>query len=143
MLRCAHWACSARGAMFEDVTLTDIRGGGRAPSFLWGCVFSRVTLRGWISGILFRQYVDPQDETANRVFSAANAELYQSINWALDIREAQFSFFQSLPGIPPKLILRNPDTHFVLTRGSASRGRTSAALPSRPRIGASASGVAP
>ena len=74
MLRCAHWACSARGAMFEDVTLTDIRGGGRAPSFLWGCVFSRVTLRGWISGILFRQYVDPQDETANRVFSAANAE---------------------------------------------------------------------
>jgi hypothetical protein len=121
VFRCEHWACSAQGTIFEDVTVTDIRGGGRAMSFLWGCVFSRVILRGWISGILFRRNIDPEDQAANHAFAAANAEMYQTITWALDIREAQFSFFQDLLGIPPKLILRNPDVHFVLTRESATR----------------------
>jgi len=118
--RCEHWACHAYGALFEDVTVTDIRGGGKAPSFLWGCVYSRVTLRGLISGLLFRWQLDPNDVTTSKRFLASNLALYESIDWALDISAAKFSFLQCLTGVPPKLVRINPEVHFVLSLKAAS-----------------------
>ncbi len=119
--KCAHWACSAYGTLFEDVSVADIRGGGRAMSFLWGCVFSRVTLRGWISGVLVRWQVDSNDLEFSKRFLAKNLAIYRSIEWALDITQAQFSFVECLYGVPSHLVRINPDRHFVLTRSSAER----------------------
>lgn len=68
---------------------------------------------------MFRWMVDPGDSAANQAFALANAELYRSIDWALDIREAKFSFFETLIGVPADLVLRNPEFHFVMTRASA------------------------
>lgn len=77
--QCQHWACSAYGAVFENVVVTDLRGGGRAPSFMWGCLFSRVTLRGWISGLLVRWQIDPEDDSLSREFLAASLSRYQTM----------------------------------------------------------------
>lgn len=121
--QCQHWACSAYGAVFENVVVTDLRGGGRAPSFMWGCLFSRVTLRGWISGLLVRWQIDPEDDSLSREFLAANLSRYQTMDWALDITQAQFSFVESLPGVPAALVKRDPESHFVMTAAAARRLR--------------------
>jgi hypothetical protein len=117
--RCAHWACSANGAVLDDITITDLRGGGRAPSFLWGCVYSRVRLRGWISGLMWRWQLDPNDDAKSRRFLQANLAMYESVEWALDITEARFSFYESLMGIPARLVRRDSTAQFVMTQESA------------------------
>jgi hypothetical protein len=117
--RCRHFACSAYGVLFEDVTVTDIRGGGRATSFLHGCVYSRVVLRGWIGGVLFRWFVDPNDNALSEAFLAANLQAYSSMDWALDISEASFSIYQDLLGVPATLVRRDPKRHFLLKRDAA------------------------
>jgi hypothetical protein len=117
--RCEHFACYARGAIFEAVCVTDIRGGGMARSFLWGCAFHRTRLRGWISGVMFRWMVSPDDEVLSRQFLLANTKLHESFDWALDITEASFSFYQDLLGIPATKIRRDPQRHFVMTEASA------------------------
>ena len=91
--RCQHWACSAHGVAFEHVTVTDIRGGGMATSFLWGCLFRHVVLRGWFGGVLFRWQVDHTDKVLSRRFLTANLAVYASIDWALDISESSFSIY--------------------------------------------------
>lgn len=35
---------------------------------------------------------------------------------ALDISEAEFSTFMTIPGIPASKIVRNPDFHFILSK---------------------------
>jgi hypothetical protein len=120
--RCQHWACYAYGVVFDNVTLMDVRGGGigaKAPSFLWGCVFSRVRIRGPLSGLWFRWKVDPDDDSLSRRFLWANIALYESIDWALDISEARFSIYESLIGVPSRLIKRDPTRHFVMAREAA------------------------
>lgn len=117
--RCQHWACSAYGVAFEDVTINDIRGGGLAMSFLWGCLFQHVVLRGWFGGVQFRWQVDPNDQLVSRRFLTANLTAYTSLDWALDISEASFSTYQGLLGVPAALIRRNPEKHFILNRESA------------------------
>ena len=134
--RCEHFACIARGVAFEDVKVTDIRGGGRALSFLWGCLYSRVALRGHIGGILVRWRVDPRDEEFSRTFLQANLSAYQHVDWALDISEAQFSYFLDFLGIPSGLVRRNPDRHFVMTRGAANTLLASDTEPDVWRISA-------
>jgi hypothetical protein len=120
--RCHHWACHAHGVVFDNVTLTDVRGGGvgaKAPSFLWGCVFSRVQIRGPLSGLWWRWKVEPDDDSLSRRFLWANIALYQSIDWALDVSEARFSIYESLLGVPARLVKRDPTRHFVMTREAA------------------------
>jgi hypothetical protein len=117
--RCEHYACHAFGVAFENVTVHDIRGGGRAPSFLWGCVFSRVVLQGWISGLMFRWQVDLDDERYSRHFLQANLAYYQSVDWALDVSQARFSFYEVLLGVPSHLIRRDATRQFVMKREAA------------------------
>jgi hypothetical protein len=118
---CEHYACSVEGAIIRDVTVTELRGSSKAPTYLRGCVYSRVTLRGRMGGLWLWHLVnclhdDPQLEAAYR---AANEAEYRTIDWALDITEAQFGHFFLLAGIPTSLIRRSPERHFVLTREAA------------------------
>jgi hypothetical protein len=69
--------------------------------------------------VLWRWQIDPGDVEKSRRFLWANLERYRTIDWALDISEAQFSFYQSLVGIPSGLVRRNPERHFVMTRDAA------------------------
>ena len=118
--RVHHWACRACGALFDDVTVTDIRGGGRAPSFLWACAYHHVTLRGSIGGLMFRWQLNfKQDEGMSASYHEANLALYESMDWAIDVSEAKFTSTESLIGIPPHLVRRDPATQFLLTRTPA------------------------
>jgi hypothetical protein len=116
--QCRHFACSAFGARFEDVLVQDVKGD---RSFLWGCTYSRVTFCGSIAGILFRWQVDPNDARLSREFLLESARYYQSVEWALDLRDAKFTFLQSMVGVPSRLIRRNPKHHFVLHLESARK----------------------
>lgn len=132
--QCQHWACFARGVVFRDVSVTDIRGGGRAPSFLFGCAYIHVSLRGWISGVMMRWQVDFDNQQLSRRFLWANMTLYESIDWALNIEEANFSFFESLLGIPAHLVRRNARSHFVMKREAAEALLAESAEPTVWRV---------
>jgi hypothetical protein len=121
IFECEHYACSANGALFHEVVVTELRGSSKAPSFLHGCAYSRVTLRGHMGGLWFSPIVNPlgQDPHLEAAYRVANAAEYRTIDWALDITEAQFMHYFSLVGIPASLIRRRPDHHFVMTRDAA------------------------
>ena len=121
MIRIQHHANSAYGAFFDDIDVTDIRGGGRAWSYLWGCAYRHVILRGWIAGLTFKwqSHFSPQDHRVEKRYQKANQKLYEAVDWAIDVSEAKFTTLQTLSGIPPHLVRRDPTTQFVLTRTSA------------------------
>ena len=117
--QCQHWGCSAHGTLFEDISITDFRAGIGAPSFLWGCLYSRVILKGWISGLVFDWQVDGADPALSRDFHAANLIGYRSVQCALDVCEARFASGTALLGIPSALVERNPESQFVMTLAAA------------------------
>lgn len=118
--QCEFFSCNAAGALFEDVNVDDIRGGGRAMSFLWGCVYSNVQLKGWIGGVLHRWMLDPNDIPRSLELLPENARFYDNIELALDIAGARFTFTQHLLGVPSRAVRRNPAWHYILTAASAS-----------------------
>jgi hypothetical protein len=113
---CKHSACMLFGATLENVDVSNLTGGGRAPAFLWGCRFANVTLRGAISGLQFRWQIDIRDKLASEKFAEETNQYYRSVAVALDISAARFSTFEALTGVPHHLIKRNPETQFVLLR---------------------------
>ena len=119
IFECEHYACSVHGARLQDIVVTDVRGSSKAPSFLRGCVFSHVTLRGGMGGVWFSPIADSFHPHLTQPYLAANAAEYRNIDWALDITEARFGHFFSLAGIPASLVRRNPARHWVMTREAA------------------------
>ncbi len=55
-------------------------------------------------------------------FVQANEEFYESVDWALDISEAKATCIEIRGSIPARLIRRNPDEQFILTREVAAGG---------------------
>ena len=119
--RCEHFACSASAAIFHNVVVEDIRGGALGRTFLWGCVYSQVRLRGWIGGLLHRWMVDPNDQRMNREVLSDNRRLYEGIDLSLNLVEARFTFTQDLLGVPASTVQRNPDWHYILSEVNARR----------------------
>jgi len=107
--------------VFDGVLVENLRGGGMAPSFLWSCVFRHTTLAGWIGGLMWRWRMHTDDDEMALRLHAANQQFYETVDWALDISEADFSFYEALQGVPAGLIKRHPDKHFVMTRDGAER----------------------
>ena len=118
--RCQHWACYAHGIVFQKIWVEDLRGGGRAPSYLRGCYLSEVTLKGWISGLVWKWAIDPGDARKSKDFMKDNLDRYANATWALDITEAEFSTFECFLGVPASKIRRNPEYHWVMTNSAAA-----------------------
>lgn len=93
------------------------------PLMLRGAVFRRVTLRGRIGAFFAGSTVDPGNPTSplQRLVDQHNAAFYKSVEWALDIREADFDQCD-LRGVPGDLILRDPAKHFLLRRSTLLSG---------------------
>lgn len=120
LTRIEHYANRAWGAFFDDITVTDIRSPGIIRTFMWGCAYRHVTLRGWIGGLMFRWQLHFRDDRRmEKRYQKANAKLYESMDWAIDVSEAKFTALESLLGIPPHLVRRDPAAQFLLTRASA------------------------
>jgi hypothetical protein len=71
-----------------------------------------------ISPLVAPGIASPEEQEA---FNAANAEFYSSVDWALDISEAEFVECD-IRGIPAHLIRRDPETQVVIKREKALTG---------------------
>jgi len=83
--------------VFEDLTAKDIT--------FTGCRFEHVTFRGKIRGnIWFRPSTSDKDGDTVALVTARHAE----VDWAIDIREAEFGEFCDRGGVPLAKVRRDP-----------------------------------
>ena len=112
---CIQAGCSLRGVIVED-TVVD---GLKCSSLLqtWAAVFKHVTLRGKIDRLMLSDLFHPgePDSKFQLVVAQANAKYYASVDWAIDIREAEFKDFDCR-GVPSRLVRRDPETQVMVTR---------------------------
>lgn len=121
ILKCQQRGCSLWPAIVEDVLVEDFKTNGLFQT--WGAVFKHVTLRGKIGRIMVSPLVAPGTATPEqqRAFDDANAAYYATVDWALDIREAEFEECD-LRRIPAHLVRRDPETQVVIRREKAMQG---------------------
>lgn len=92
-----------------------------------GAVFKNVVLKGQIDRLILGPVLPPllapkgYQEQVKNAFEKANAEYYKTVDWALDITEAEFSDI-SIRGVPSRLIRRDPITQVVVRREKAIAG---------------------
>ncbi len=124
---CEVRACHLDGAIVEDVMIDGLKTHGLHQCF--GVVYKHVVLRGRIGRLMLSSTILPasaderETKTAavQREFDEANATFYEGVDWALDISEGEFEELD-LRGIPARLIRRDPETQFVVTRERALLG---------------------
>ena len=68
-------------------------------------------------------YVAPVTATPaqQRAYEEANRTFYASVDWGLDLREADFDEVD-LSGVPGRVVLRDPRDQALVTREAALRG---------------------
>ena len=106
------------GAIFDDMEIDGLRT-SNAPVILSGCVLRHVVLKGKCGRFLFNRTRSHDDKQLNADFAAANAAFYANVDWALDISTVKLSGLEIRGSIPTRLIRRNPDEHFIMTRTTA------------------------
>lgn len=120
--RCKNRGCSLDGAIVENVIIKHLDTANTLIT--WGTVFRHVTFQGRIGTMLLNHLFSTQEHP--RVPEAAwrrcNEEFYASVDWALDISQAEFKDID-IRGIPARVIRRNPETQMVLTRETALEGK--------------------
>jgi hypothetical protein len=116
------------GAIIEDVVVETTKG-GKSPFFLRGNVYRHVTLKGRIAWTSIRGQVNPPlempEEERQRIiveWDKANAEYYKTVDWALDITQADYGSLD-IDGVPTRLVRRNPQNTGVVTRKRALEGK--------------------
>lgn len=109
------------GVVFDGVVVDGLRT-SRMPVILNGCAFRHVTLAGHLGRFLINRNVTYDDDLRNEAFHAANAAFYDTVDWALDISNAQAACIEIRGAIPARLIRRNPDDQVAMTRDVALSG---------------------
>lgn len=109
--RCWSSASSSIGtATIEDVVVCDHRSSGL--THIIGAALRHVVVRGKCGSFLFRPWLD-DDSEIDAVFAAANDEFYRSVDWALDISDAECTEMD-IRTIPADLIRRDPETQAIV-----------------------------
>lgn len=121
LLNCDVRGCTIDGAIIEEVLIENLKTYTLLQA--WAAVFRHVVLRGKIGRIMLSPYVatgtaKPDEQEA---FDEANSAYYETVDWALDIQEAEFEEFDNRC-IPGRLIRRDPETQVLVTRAKAARG---------------------
>jgi len=116
------------GAIIEDVTV-DTTTAGKAPLFLRGNAYRHVTLKGRIGHLEIRGKMFPSldlpvevQERIKTEWDKANLEYYKTVDWALDITQANYGSL-SISGVPASLIRRKSENTAVVTRKQAINGQ--------------------
>jgi len=114
--------CSINNAIFEGVSMHDLKRQGEAPLFLWCCVFRHVTLSGKISGLKINRSLGPIPGGVPKADQEAADEqvrqFYLSPDWALDISGAKFGGGISFEALPGSKIKRDPETQVLVSRSA-------------------------
>ena len=93
---CRQRGSALFGALLQDVTVDGLGRDGRHPLFLWAPAFKHVVLRGLLSAPKLNVVVSP-DGRGSAEWTSANQEFYKTVDWALDIREAEFQARRATP----------------------------------------------
>lgn len=122
LIDCEQRGCALSAALIEDVLVDGLRTNGLLQT--WGAAFKHVTLRGRIGRVMMSPAVATGTATQSqqRAFDEANAAYYATVDWALDISEAEFEEVD-IRRVPARLIRRDPETQVVVTRARAMEGR--------------------
>lgn len=110
-------------AIVEDAMIENLKTRGLLQT--WALAFKHVTLRGRIGRVMITNATAPISSTTpaqRHAWELANAEYYKTVDWALDISQAEFQEC-SIRGVPARLIKRDPETQVVVTREKARQGR--------------------
>lgn len=118
---CEQHGCALETAIVEDVLIDGFKTNRLFQT--WGAVFKHVVLRGKIGRLMTSPFVATGrgKSEEQKAFDEANFHYYSKADWALDISEAWFDE-ADLRGIPAKLIIRDPETQFILTQEKALKG---------------------
>lgn len=118
LIGCETRQCGIEAAIVESVVIDGLK--TNYPLHINGAVFKQVVLKGSLGRLVIDSTVLPgkltEDEQA--AFDEANAAYYKNVDWALDIREAEFRECD-LRTIPARLIRRDPETQVVVKREKA------------------------
>jgi hypothetical protein len=118
----AHAACTLFGVTVENVMVNNLKTMTGMPLFCWACVFNHVELMGKITTIKINRFqfttaADPKlRKKAQAQWDAFTKKYYKSVDWALDLRLAQFTGDITLEAIPGSLIRRDEETQVLVTR---------------------------
>jgi hypothetical protein len=91
--------------VLREVTIEDWHT-GREPVFVKNCLFDRVSLRGFVGDLMVQSELA---ELTNAELEIA-LDFYDSVDWALDIRQASFGS-TTLSGVPGEKVLFDPERH--------------------------------
>lgn len=122
LTNCEVAGCTLWSAVVEEATVDGLKTSGLLQT--WAAVFRHVTLKGKVGRVMFSRsvWVGVATPGQQRAFDEANDAFYAAVDWALDIREADFAECE-LQGVPADLIRRDPANHFVVRREKAMEGR--------------------
>ncbi len=118
---CEQRGCTLGPAIVEDVSIHNIK--THTLFQTWGAVFKHTTISGNIGRLMVSPLIAPglAKPKQQLQFDLANAQYYSTVDWALDIRDAQF-IEVDIRNLPTRLILRDPETQFIITRQKALEG---------------------
>ncbi len=108
------------GAIIEDTTVHNLKR-GRTPIFLRANAYKHVKLSGKIAAVEIRGKLGVMDDSFDEIWDEANTRFYESVDWALDISEAEYASL-SISGVPSQLVRRDHDTTAVVTKEKAIEG---------------------
>jgi len=110
-------------AVLEDIEVDGLK--TRSLLQVFGAVLKHVTLKGRTGRLMFSPVVSPATAyllpEVQSAFRLANAAYYRSVDWAIDIREADAAELE-LTGIPGRLVRRDPENS-ILIKASNLRNR--------------------
>lgn len=112
---CEAIGCSLCATIVEDVIVDGLKTSDLLQT--WATVFKHVTLKGRIDRLMFSNILHPGFPTCSfqEVIALSQAEYYASVDWAIDISEADFKDFDCR-GVPSRLVRRDPQTQMMVTR---------------------------
>jgi hypothetical protein len=118
--------CSLENTIIEDTTLEHLKVESRATIDLRACAFRHVIIRGRLPRLIITMTVDSSPyrvvkESAIKAIEDVMTRYYDTVDWALDIREAEFHEELALLSVPGHLVRRDPDRQMSVSREAAMR----------------------
>ncbi|HVS37286.1 MAG TPA: hypothetical protein VMS17_17120 [Gemmataceae bacterium] len=118
LTNCASVNCGIKCAIFEEVTVDGLKTNDLL--ILWAPLFKHVILKGKTGQIKINAVASSVNFSSEmqRPFDVARSRFYETVDWALDISEGQFTLLE-MRGVPGRLVRRNPATQVLVTREKA------------------------
>jgi hypothetical protein len=125
IIKCESQKFSIGPALLEDIYVENFRGD---LVTIWGALFRHVTIKGRCDKLMIHGITGQGDIDAGGVgvlpYRVLCDEFYASVDWALDIRDAEFDDFSiRTRGVPAHLIRRDPETQAILRREALIEGK--------------------